>query len=220
MSFSLNYKTQNPLDRDKDIAEVLDDLTSSTAAAYTFQTLPDPTTYIGNAFVLDVGVRGSLWRSDGVSWGLVGGECVLFNKTTTTAALTGTTTETLLDEFVIPGGLLGSGGSLIVTSRLTTTNNANVKTFRVKLNGVAGTALNDPQLTSIATTTCTTYIDNVSASSQIGGNGSSIGSGTTNAWRTAAVNTASNFTVSLTGQLANSADSIQVVTTRVVLVRL
>lgn len=215
----INYITTNPLQRDK----VLEAAIESVAPQFhTLATLPAPTSFIGTALVTDVGPRGTLFRSDGNEWGVVGGQCVLLHKTTPapTTALTGSTAETVLDEFLIPGGLLGPNGGLIVFHKITTTNSANTKTLRVRLGGLAGTTVTDPQWTTNATITNTTWIENTgSVSSQIGSNGNPLGSGSSNSWRTAAINTNNNFLLTITGQLANAADSFQLITTRIVLVR-
>lgn len=41
----------------------------SFARQFSWATLPAPADYIGTAFITDVGLRGSLWRSDGAIWG-------------------------------------------------------------------------------------------------------------------------------------------------------
>lgn len=220
---SINYTTTNPRDVDKILESEITKLTDSSAYSFSIGSLPNATDYVGNALITDVG-GGSLWRSDGYNWAPINGSVVIYKNTTPSVAHTGNTTETLLEEILIPGKLLGPTGGLRITNRITTTNNANTKTFKVRIGtatGIGGTVVNDPQWTSNATITCMTWIDNTGVeNSQIGFNGNPIGSGTPNAWRTSSINTASNFLVSITGQLANSADSIQVVSTTIELVRI
>ncbi len=220
---NINYQKTNPRKVDQLLETEVNKLSGSYAERFSIGSLPNPGDYIGNAFVTDVG-GGSLWRSDGLTWAPVNGSVLIYKNNTPSVAHTGNTTETLLEEILIPGKLLGPNGGLRISSRVTTTNNANTKTYRVRLGtatGIGGTAVNDPQWTTNATITCTTWIDNLGAeNSQIGFNGNPLGSGTPNSWRTSTINTANNFLVSITGQLGTAADSIQVVSTTIELVRI
>lgn len=190
--------------------------------AYTWATLPAASAYIGNAFVSDVGARGSLWRSDGSEWGLVGGSVVLAQSAVAAAALTGTTTETAAANYTLAGNLMGLNGKLRVFTKWTLTNNANVKTLRFRFggSGISGTALSDPQSTSQTSLHVTAEIENRnSLSSQIGGNGSVNLTGSTNTWRTATVNTASDQLIAITAQLAVGTDSVTLESYQIVLYR-
>lgn len=199
------------------------DLEKNNIPRFPFAALPAPSDFIGNVYVSDIGTSGSLWRSNGSVWAPIGGEVILHQSNTAGTALTGSTTETLLEEFLIPGGLLGENGGLEIFHRLNSANSANTKTFRCRVSstgGTGGTNLNDPQWTTNATITCRSIVDNAGAqNSQIGSNGNPLLSGSSNAWRTSAINTANNWYLSFTGQLANAADSIQIVSTVVKLVR-
>ena len=53
------------------------------------------------------------------------------------ASVTGTLTETVLASITVPGGIVGSNGSLRITPIWTVGNNANGKTGAVKFGGVA-----------------------------------------------------------------------------------
>ncbi len=190
------------------------------AQTFTWATLPAAADYIGPAHVSDVGVHGSLWRSDGSTWGIVGGSAVLAVNNVAGTTLTGTASETELYSLTIKGGLLGLNGALEVIGKYTMTNSGNIKTFRTRMGGLAGTVVNDPQFTTSATIHMTTRIENRnSQSSQIGSNGTANITSSTNSWRTASVNTSSDWSLSLSGQLASTGESITLEQVRVVLVR-
>lgn len=55
-------------------------------------------------------------------------------------SVTGTTNETVLATITIPAGAMGINGGVMIHSAWTITNNANTKTLRIRLNGIAGTA--------------------------------------------------------------------------------
>ncbi len=198
---------------------------SAFANTYTWATLPAASAYIGTAYVTDVGLSGSLWRSDGANWGVVGGSVVLGRTNVAGTALTGSTTETIDWVYTIPAGLLGANGALELQAKYTMTNNANNKNFRVRLgavgSGISGTALMDPQLASVAASHVNCRIENRnSQASQIGSNNAaSMYGGSANTFRTGTVNTAVAADLTLTSQLVNSADSITFEGARLILIR-
>ncbi len=194
------------------------------ARTRTWATLGAPADYIGLAYVTDVGLRGSLWRSDGSAWGLVGGSCVLAITNVAGTALTGTTTETPAFTYSAPAGLLGLNGALHIQGKATLTNSANNKTLRVRLgavgSGITGSILQDAVLTTTASAPFGCRIENRnSLSSQIGGNDTLQDTIGVNAWRTATVNTGAAFDVNLTAQLANTGESITLQSARIILYR-
>lgn len=194
----------------------------SFARQFSWATLPPPADYIGTAFITDVGLRGSLWRSDGATWGVVGGSVVLANNWVAGTAVTGSTSETLFSNgtFTVRGGLMGLNGSLRIEQKLTFTNSANTKTLRVRLGGIGGTAVNDPQVVNLQTAHITTQVDNRnSQSSQIGSNGSVNLSAATNNWRNATINTAVDWDIALTGQLASAGETLTLEGYRITLLR-
>lgn len=124
-----------------------DGSTSKLVLTTTFAALPAASAYIGQALVTDVGPSGSFWRSNGVSWGLVGGMALLAQG----AGLSvdpGSTSEQDLVSILLPGGLMGTVGELEVVTMWEGTVNANTKTTKVKLGGTA--FLNTTGLTSNA----------------------------------------------------------------------
>jgi hypothetical protein len=127
------------------------------------------------------------------------------------AAHTGNTTETTLATIAIPAGAMGPNGALRVTTVFSFTNSANAKTPRVRLGGASGTAFMAPSLTTGDSSMLQRLIMNRnSASSQVGPSSTINNSfgGQGGAVVTATVNTASAQDLMITGQLANSGETI------------
>ena len=124
------------------------------------------------------------------------------------ASHTGNTTETTLATIEIPAGAMGANGILRVTTLWTTTNSANNKTQRVKLDGTAFLAF-------VATTQLShrhvTIIQNRnSASSQVGATAAVANAfdASASAVTTGAIDTTLAKNLTITGQLANAGESI------------
>lgn len=188
----------------------------------TWAALPLASAYTGYARVTDVGTHGSMWYSDGSTWGIVGGSVVLWQSAVAGSALTGTTNETADVNFTLFGNLLGLNGGLEIQLKYTHTNDANTKTRRVRLGGtgITGTILADPQSSSNATTHVNSRIENRnSASSQLGQNGTVNYTASTNAWKTGAVDTTVDCLLAITTQLGNSGNSSTLEAYRIILIR-
>lgn len=129
----------------------------------------------------------------------------------TQQALTGSTTETTVFTGIIPGGSIGPNGALEIHYLISGTNNANTKTMRIKLNG---TTISAPVLLNQSSFKGHTMLSNRnSVSSQIMGSGAAGSSGTAfggsgGVVQTFSFNTAADITFTITLQLANSADSL------------
>lgn len=126
---------------------------------------------------------------------------------------TGDTSEAVLAAFTLPGGMMGPNGALRITSVFSFTNSANAKTMRYRLGGagIAGTQLMVIGASSSLSIMTQRLIQNRnSQASQVAGPGAfanSFGaSGTPPA--TGSVDTASDQTVAITGQLTNSGETI------------
>lgn len=144
----------------------------------------------------------------------------------TVAALTGTTNETARASIRIPAGVMGANGFLRVWHSWTNNNSAGTKTRRIRFgsaNDLAGTVLHSVgpttnilhnQLQEIQNVNNvavqTTYCDS-STASPIGGFASSPAS--------AAINTANDAYLVLSGQLSNGADSMTLLAYSVTLFR-
>lgn len=136
----------------------------------------------------------------------------VFAQSAVATSVGAVTTETTLATVTIPGGAMGPNGWIEIWFSVTVTNNANNKTHRVRLGGIAGTAIADATLTTSNGNTRRIVIANRnSASSQIGlaptGNNTGAPGSYGAAYATASVNTASNWDLVFTGQKANSADT-------------
>lgn len=184
------------------------------ASTYTWLALPLPSAYIGAAYVSDVGLSGSLWYSNGVTWGLVGGDAVLARGNADINVTGGSTSEEDLVSITIPAGLMGVNGQLEVTHFWEATNNANVKTMRVKLGGTAffanATAINS---NAIFLPPPTRIWNRNSQSSQMAfaaANGNTtIATGT--AKTTGTVDTSAATTLAISGQKATGADTLTLI---------
>lgn len=106
------------------------------AKQFTWLSKPLASAYIGTAFISDIGIRGSHWRSDGTTWAPVGGRVVLGTGSGLSVSANSTTKESLV-SITIPAGLIGANGHLEVTHFWSFTNSANTKTFTVELGGTA-----------------------------------------------------------------------------------
>lgn len=127
------------------------------------------------------------------------------------AALTGTTAETTLATVTVPAGMLGPNGALDILALWTFTNSANVKTLRVRLGGLLGTAFLETTQTATAAAQTTTRIFNRgSVASQVGFVASVVSGGgnSTGAIVTSAIDTSAAVSLVITGQLANAGESI------------
>jgi hypothetical protein len=129
------------------------------------------------------------------------------------ATHTGNTTHTVLRSITIPRNAMGPNGYLEWDAVFSYTNVAAGNwTPRVYINGIAGTLLQGPTLTSASLTyraTGTVWNRNANNSQVafLGGTGGISTSGSAAA--TAAVDTTADWTMDFTGQLANASDTVK-----------
>lgn len=127
-----------------------------------------------------------------------------------------TTAETTLASITIPGGALGANGRFRVVTFWGMSNNANNKTFRVRYSGAGGSALVSQTFTTQVYYRDEREVGNQnSASSQVWHAGFSVFGTGTAAIGTSTVNTGSDSTVAITGQKANSGDTLSLRSYRV-----
>jgi len=100
---------------------------------YTWETKPSVAPSGQIICVTDVGENGILCRGDGAKW--IRMHQVNFYNLATHVVLTGTTSETTMLTTSIPASLMNKRGRLTLLGLLSLTNNANVKTLRVKVGG-------------------------------------------------------------------------------------
>jgi len=155
--------------------------------------------------VTDVGENGALFRGNGTRW--VRMHNIRYYDLGAAVSLTGTTSETTLASFTVNGGLMGAKGKLKIWPLLSMTNNANSKTLKLKMDGnviYGNTRANEAHIQFLSVVRNTN-----SESSQKISSGITVGLGTsTAAITTLSVDTSVDFTISITGQLANAADSL------------
>jgi len=155
--------------------------------------------------VTDVGENGSLWRGNGTKWARL--SQIHFYNLTAAVALTGTTSETTLLTVNIPASLIGASGKVKMYPLYSMTNNANSKTLRVKLGGstaFSAVVSNSSQSSALV------IIRNIGSES-VQKSSTSVVSGLGNtgtALNTLAIDTSVATTITVTGQLANSADTM------------
>lgn len=120
------------------------------------------------------------------------------------------TNENVLASIIVPGNSLGPNGRLRLTTAWSLTNNANNKTLRARLGGLAGVAFSSVVAASALSYVMRTDIANRNnAASQIGG--LSLGGGmglATVALPTATIDTSADALLVLTGQKATAGDSL------------
>lgn len=122
---------------------------------------------------------------------------------------TGNTSDTTLKTLTLPGGCLGPNGFLRIRAGFKWTNNANNKIIRVRLG--AGVFMSSTVTTNQSRHWEGVIFNRNSESAQVGPATIAAGQGdSSGAANTSSVNTAADFTVSLTGELANSADMVGV----------
>ena len=158
--------------------------------------------------ITDVGENGSLWRGNGTKW-IKLNAFVLYSNLTTTS-LTGTTIETTLATIPIKGGVLGENGKIRFYILGTVTNSANNKSFRLK--HAATTLWQIAYTTAVGVTAQILFFNKNSESSQVTSlyNSSILSGSASTAVTPSSIATSADFSLTITGQLADSADSISV----------
>ena len=108
--------------------------------AYTWAGKPAAASNTGITIrITDVGgTAGSLWISDGAYWKPVGGSVILAQSGVAITA-PDTSVDEPLASVIIPAGIMGTNGSLRITSSYSCgVQTANVKTMRVRFGGASG----------------------------------------------------------------------------------
>ena len=155
--------------------------------------------------ITDIGENGILCRGNGTKW--VRMHNIRYYDLGAAVSLTGTTSETTLASFTVNGGLMGAKGKLRIWPLLSMINNANGKTLKLKMDGnviYGNTRTNETHIQFVSIVRNTN-----SESSQKIGTGVTAGLGVSSAAIvTLSVDTSVDFTISMTGQLANAADTL------------
>lgn len=122
--------------------------------------------------------------------------------------MTGGTTENTLASVLIPAETLGPLGQILVHTVWSMTNNANLKTMRVKLGSSVLASIT--ATTSVSAAMISRIANRGGAASQIGMPSGSPGTGASgSAILTSTINTDADATLSITGQLAVGTDTLK-----------
>lgn len=133
---------------------------------------------------------------------------IVVGQSAVAASVTGTLTETTLASITIPGGMMGVNGVLRVIPLFSMTNNANTKTFNIRLGGIL---INTPVVASVAAIQMLSLIRNRNAqNSQVSFTpANTTGLGTAGAAVLAVnVDTSVDQVLALSGVLSNTGDTI------------
>lgn len=127
------------------------------------------------------------------------------------ASVTGTTDETTLATYTLPGGTMGPKGAIRIITLWSYTNSVNNKTFKANFGSVLFLNLVATASTSSLEPLPIIIRNRNSETSQVSRPSvatSSLLSGTVSTITTSSINTAINQTITITGQLANSGETI------------
>lgn len=158
--------------------------------------------------VSDIGTAGAyfIWKDS--RWEPVTSDVTLA-VSSSPASITGTTIETALATVTIPGGLMSANGTIEVMALWSYTNSANSKNLRVRWGSMSGSTLFAVGATTTASCHC--YVisrNNNSTSSQRIFAAGALGFGTSGTISTPAIDTTANFNIYLTGQVANTSETV------------
>ena len=183
------------------------ELSNPLISEYTWATKPSVAPSGQIICVTDVGENGSLWCGNGTKW--IKLHAVKYYNNTTPVSLTGTTAETTMLTIPVKGGLIGANGVLAIQPLWNTTNNANTKTLRIKLGATTcysyGAANLSHQDAYINVRNIGSESSQKTTSGMSGGTG-----GTVNNYNSTSTDTSVDFNIVVTGQLANSADTMAI----------
>jgi hypothetical protein len=182
------------------------ELSNPLISEYTWATKPSVAPNGQIICITDIGENGSLWRGNGTKW--VRLHSIKFYDLSAAVVLTGTTSATTLATITIPASLIGTNGKVKFYPLWSNTNNANTKTLRVVLNG-ATTVYTGTSQNSVHNSGLLILRNFNSESVQRMSSGMVAGLGsTTGSIAAPTIDTTVPVTVTVTGQLANSADTM------------
>jgi len=144
---------------------------------------------------------GTRWIPDGVQ---------ILDRYNQQLSHTGDTNETTKRTVTVPGGLLGTNGSLEISGLLSAgANNANGKNARIRFGGTIFSNVSLASALSFMLSAPIVIANRNSASSQIGTTvGSSIVSGSSGSLPTGAIDTSADQSLTFTLQLGNGTDTV------------
>ena len=175
---------------------------------YTWATKPSVAPLGQIICITDVGENGSLWRGNGTQWVKLNAFVLYSNLIPT--YLTSTTTETTLATIPIKGGVLGANGKIrfYIVGRVA--NSGNSKVLRIKHEETVLWLMS--YTSAVGITSQILFLNRGGESSQLTSLLNSAGLASTAATEVipSTVNTSADFSLTVTGQLSNSADFINV----------
>lgn len=126
------------------------------------------------------------------------------------SSVTGTTSETTLATITVPANAMGANGAVRIWCAWSWTNNGNSKTPRIRFGGTGGTVFTSNTLTTSQSVQDVKIIQNRNATNSQVGTTNTIGgfSNSSVATVTAAIDTTAAVDIVISGQLANSADTL------------
>lgn len=136
---------------------------------------------------------------------------ILGASAATGMSVTGTSSETALATITVPAGSMGLNGIIRVTPLFSYTNSANNKTLRVRLGGISGPAfLANTATTSLLAQPIVMIRNRGVANSQVGFTAATFSSiaTTTGSLATGSVDTSAATTLVISGELANTGETI------------
>lgn len=132
---------------------------------------------------------------------------------------TGNTNETELGSCTIPANAMGPNGRIRVSAQFSYTSSVNSKTLRVRFGGIGGTVYVTISPTSTLQFQAIASIANRNATNSQAGGVATIGAAGSVAVVTSAVDTTASTTVSITGQLTNTGETVALESSLVELIR-
>jgi hypothetical protein len=167
--------------------------------AYTWALRPDAAANTGAVIAISDIVDSPLFFSDGVRWLPVGGEVILGQSG---AAGTQVTTNVFVSELmcVVPGGLLGANGQLVVEATFSHNSSAGTKTCIIRLGDVdtptSGASIYNAAATTTTASSCyATLANKNSQTSNLVHEQTATGLGTSSTLTTTAIDTTVNTDV-------------------------
>lgn len=153
-------------------------------------------------------IRKAQWNEEHV----ISGVPEIFAQSTVAQTVGATTTDTVLATISFAGGEIGPNGHIYVFTQWTTNNSANNKNLRIRVGGAAGTAMMEFTNTTHVGAARLTVISNDNSQSAQKCKmpaANAIGFGQyTSAGTTASVNTAAAWDLVISGNKANSGDTL------------
>lgn len=147
-----------------------------------------------------------LYRSSGSAWTAV--STGVLAQSAVAIVAPADTTEDVLATIAVPANAMGANGRLRISTDWTCTNNANVKTIRLRFSGASGTVIASEALTSNPALSVPVTLANRNATNSQVGINQRLGYFGVAQTATAAIDTTAATTLVITSQKALATDTI------------